>query len=63
MKFARIDVDALTRAQHKFVPANFDGQSSLQYIEELICLAVVMSNLRSTRLHPFFDNAQCRGLD
>jgi len=63
MNFSRSDMETLTWAQHKFVPPDFDGQSSPQYIEELVGHLVVVSNLRRTGRHSFFDNAQGRGLD
>lgn len=63
MGLARQNRSTLTRSQRNFDPTRFDGQASPQDVEELVCLPVVMPDLRSARRHPFFDDTQRGRLD
>jgi hypothetical protein len=55
--------DTLPHLQFDFDPTRLDGQASPQDVEELVCLSVVVPDLRGARRHPFFDDAQRGRLD
>ena len=63
MRLARSDFDCLSGVKDEGLPFDFEGQSTVEDVEELQCMEVIVATLTCAGWHELFDDAEFGSLN